>query len=155
MQARSARPILNWLDRDPAFRQLARQVEDLVALQRALQKASGGAPVTVSGLADGTLTVVVPGAAWATRLRQTEPSLVAALAREGMRVQRLRIRPRRQAAAAAPQAAPKQPLPAQALAALAALRAGADSPALQQALARMLDRHAANGAPVRPAAARR
>src|SRR5690606_493519 len=130
MQARSSRPILTWLDRDPAFRQLVRQVDDLVALQRALHKASGGAPVTAPGLADGTLTVVVPGAAWATRLRQTEPSLVAALAREGMRVRRLKIRPRRQAEAAPPPPAPKKPLPADALAALAALQAEADAPAL-------------------------
>lgn len=154
MQARSSRPVLSWLDRDPAFRQLARQLDDLVALQRVLHKASGGAPVIVSGLADGTLTVVVPGAAWASRLRQVEPSLVAALAREGVRVQRLKIRPRRQAEAVAPPPAPKKPPPPEALAALAALRAEADAPALQQALARMLARHEA-GSKLRPAAARR
>jgi len=153
MHARSSRPAQDWLSRDPAFRQLARQVDDLVALQRALHKASGGAPLTVSGLADGTLTVVVPGAAWASRLRQIEPSLVAALAREGMRVQRLKIRPRRQAEPAAPRPAPKKPPPAEALAALAALGAAADAPALQQALARMLARHAA-GSTLRPAASR-
>ena len=110
--------------------------------------------MTVSGLADGTLTVVVPGAAWASRLRQGEPSLVAALAREGVRVQRLKIRPRRQAEAVAPPPAPKKPPPPEALAALAALRAEADAPALQQALARMLARHEA-GSKLRPAAARR
>ena len=32
MQARSSRPVLSWLDRDPAFRQLARQLDDLVVL---------------------------------------------------------------------------------------------------------------------------
>lgn len=155
MSARSPHLVLSWLDRDPALRQLARQVDDLVALQRTLHKASHGAPVSVSAISDGTLTVTVPGAAWATRLRQIEPSLVAALVEEGVPVHRLRIRPRRQAAATAPVAAPKVPPPAEALAALAALRAAASSPALEEALGRMLARHAAGGRPLRPAAAPR
>lgn len=148
-------PIRSWLDRDPAFRELARQVEDLVALQGALQRACAGAPVTVSGLSDGTLTVVVPGAAWATRLRQSEPSLVAALAREGLRVQRLKIRPRRQAAAAPRPAAPKAPVPPDALAALDALRASVGPSPLQQALGRLIARHAGKRPALRPADARR
>ncbi|MCM5570774.1 DUF721 domain-containing protein [Burkholderiaceae bacterium FT117] len=151
----SSRPIQTLLDSDPALRQLARQVEDLVALQRALQEASAGAPVTVSGLAGGTLTVVVPSAAWATRLRQSEPSLLAALARQGMRVERLKIRPQRQARAAAPAAPPKAPVPAGALAALDALRAGVGPSPLQEALDRLIARHRGSSPALRPGGARR
>jgi len=136
-----ARPAQSWLENDASFRDLTRQIDGLLALQKALQKAVPKAPVTVAGLADGTLTVVVPGAAWATRLRQIEPTLVAALAREGLRVERLKIRPRREAAAPPRHAAPKPPVPADALAALDALSREVGPSPLQQALAGLLSRH--------------
>jgi hypothetical protein len=136
------RGVQSWLERDPSFRELARQVDGLLAMQRALQKACPNAPVTVSSLAAGTLAVTVPGAAWATRLRQTEPSIVAALRRAGLPVDRLKIRPRRGPAAAARRTAPKAPVPAHALDALAALQRELPASPLQQALAGLLSRHA-------------
>ncbi len=95
----------------------------------------------VSGLNAGTVTVVVPGAAWATRLRQIEPTLVAALAAEGLRVERLKIRPQRQLPATARPAAPKAPVPAQALAALDALADEVPDSPLKQALTSLLRHH--------------
>lgn len=142
-----ARPAQSWLDRDPAFCELARRIGDLLALQHALQRACPKAPIVVSGLNAGTVTVVVPGAAWATRLRQIEPTLVAALAAEGLRVERLKIRPRRELPPVPRHSAPRLPPPAQALSAIDALaREVVESP-LKQALAQLLRHH--SGSPQR------
>ncbi len=130
-----------WLDRDPSLRELARRIDDLVALQHALQRACPKAPLTVTRLNDGTVTVEVPGAAWATRLRQIEPTLVAALAAEGLRVERLKIRPRRQLPSVARRTAPKAPVPVQALAALDALAGEVPESPLKHALANLLRHH--------------
>lgn len=152
-QPAGSRLIRTWLELDPSFQTLARQVEDLVALQRVLRQASGGAPVTVTGLADRVLTIAVPGPAWATRLRQSEPSLIAALARAGFPVDKIRIRPVRRPGPALPVRPPKAPLPALALAALAELQADAASSPLREALGALLARH--GGAPGGQAAASR
>ncbi|MFA7665275.1 MAG: DciA family protein [Burkholderiaceae bacterium] len=146
LAAPGSRPLGHWIGSDPALRQLARQVDDLVALQRTLAQASGGAPIVVLGLADTVLSIQVPGPAWASRLRQSEPSLLAALAGGGFQVTRLRIRPiRRSAGPAAPAAAPKPTVPAAALGALASLHAGVEPSPLREALARMITRHGQAG----------
>lgn len=152
-QPAGSRLVRTWLERDPSFRQLALQVDDLVALQRAIRQASGGAPITVTGLADRVLTIAVPGPAWATRLRQSEPSLLAALSRGGFGVDRLRIRPVRRPGAATVARAPKQPLSEEALRALADLQADVSPSPLREALAAMLARHGARKG-IKPAGAR-
>ena len=140
-QPSGSRLVRTWLEHDPSLRQLALQVDDLVALQRAIRQASGGAPITVTGLADRVLTIAVPGPAWATRLRQSEPSLIAALSGQGFKVDRLRIRPVRRPGGAAIPRSPKPPLSQQALHALAELQADVGPSPLHDALAALLARH--------------
>ena len=141
MRTGPSRPVQTWLEGEPGFRQLSLQVDDLVALQRVLRQACQGAPVSVASLADGTLTVIVPAAAWASRLRQLEPSLDAALARHDTRIRKLKFRPPRHAAPPPAPRQPRQPPPADALAGLATLREQVEAPGLQQALDRILARH--------------
>jgi hypothetical protein len=136
----STRAVQSWLDRDPDFRELVRKVDDLVAIQRSLQQACPGAPLEVASLTAGTLAVRVPGAAWATRLRQIEPSLVAALAQAGFGIVRLKIQPKRSLPAVARPPAPRTPVPEEALAAFDALAGHLPESRLKGALATLLER---------------
>ncbi|HRO57831.1 MAG TPA: DciA family protein [Burkholderiaceae bacterium] len=139
----SSQPLQSWLDRDPSLRELARKVDGLVALQAALQHACPQAPTSVAALdAAGTLTVVVPGAAWASRLLQIEPRLLAALAQQDPRVRKLKFRPRRELAAAPPLRIPRPPVPAEALVALERLHGELAPSPLRQALGGLLSRQA-------------
>jgi hypothetical protein len=145
----STRAVQSWLDRDPDFRELVRKVDGLLVIQRSLRAVCPNVPLEVASLAGGTLAVRVPGAAWATRLRQLEPSLLSALQREGVPVEQLKIRVQRGADVAPRRIEPKRPVPAQALAALEALRGGLAPSPLQQALDGLVDRQARSRRPPR------
>ena len=139
----TARPVFAWLGEDATARALAQRADRMVALQAALALAS-----PLSGLVAleldtaGVLRVAAPSAAAAAKLRQLEPSLVAALRRQGWTVERLRVRPQpREGSPPPPPLPPRDPMPAQALAAFGAIAREAPEGALRDAL-RALLRHA-------------
>ena len=134
-QVRTAR---NWLAEDPGFAELARRVDDLVAIQAALARACPGVPATVASLSAGTLNLTVPGAAWASRLRQSEPSILCALAADGFRVEHLKIRPARQFPPPGTRATVRAPIPAAALSRMAQIESALQPGDLRQALSRLL-----------------
>jgi hypothetical protein len=135
----------NWLADDPGFAELARRVDDLVAIQATLARACPGLPVTVASLSAGTLNLTVPGAAWASRLRQSEPSIIATLAAQGLRVERLKIRPARQFAAPGARAQPRSPIPPATLSRMAEIESTMEPGALRQALSRLLQARGKRG----------
>jgi hypothetical protein len=139
-----ARPVFAWLGEDATARALALQADRMVALQSALALASPLPGLVALELdAAGVLRVAAPSAATAAKLRQLEPSLVAGLRRQGWSVERVRVRPQpREGAVPPPEAPPRGPMPAQALAAFDALAREAPEGALKEALQTLL-RHAA------------
>ncbi len=140
----TARSVASWLDAESGFRALAARVDRLVALQARLAGACPGIPLTVSSLDGDTLTLMTPGAAWAGRLRQMVPSLLALLREDCAQVSRIRIVPQRRTEGARRDAgAPRAAVPARALGELAQLMADAEGPALKQALANLIRRQRA------------
>jgi len=140
--AATARSVTSWLDAESGFRALAARVDRLVALQTRLAGACPGIPLTVVSLDEETLTVMTPSAAWAGRLRQMAPTLLALVREDCAQVSRLRIVPQRRAGGPARAAgAPRTAVPPRALADLAQLMAGVEGPALKQALANLIRRH--------------
>jgi hypothetical protein len=139
--ATTARPAASWLDSESGFRALAARVDRLVALQARLAAACPRVPMTVLSLDGPTLTVMTPNAAWAARLRQMAPTLLAVVHQDCAQVMRIRVVPQRRAPAAAHRpAAPRQPIPAPALAELARLKTETTAPRLEQALANLIRR---------------
>jgi hypothetical protein len=138
-----ARPVFAWLGEDATARALALQADRMVALQTALALASPLPGLVALELdAAGVLRVAAPSAAAAAKLRQLEPSLVAGLRRRGWPVERMRVRPQpREGPAPPPAAPPRDPMPAQALAAFGALASEAPEGPLKNALQALL-RHA-------------
>jgi hypothetical protein len=139
--ATTARPVASWLDTESGFRALAARVDRLVALQARLVAACPRIPMTVLSLDGPTLTVTTPNAAWAARLRQMTPTLLAVVHQDCAQVSRIRIVPQRRAPAAAHRpGAPRQAIPSGALAELARLKAETTAPKLEQALANLIRR---------------
>lgn len=140
--AATARSVTSWLDAESGFRALAARVDRLVALQARLAGACPGIPLTVVSLDEETLTVMTPSAAWAGRLRQMAPTLLALVREDCGQVSRLRIVPQRHAGGPARAAdAPRAAVPPRALTGLAQLMADVEGPALKQALANLIRRH--------------
>lgn len=130
----------DWLGTDPAVHDLTLRVGRLIALQAMLAESHPGGGVQVLSLEAGTLTLAAANAAEAAKLRQREPSLVAALRRRGAAVERLRIRTTRNvdpnpSASLGPA---RSPIPPAALAELGQLGAQLAPGALQQALDRLV-----------------
>lgn len=141
MKSALARPAASWLDAEAGFRLLASRVDRLVALQARLAEAYPQIPLSVVSLDGETLVVGTPGAAWAARLRQMAPSLLAVLQQDCAQVNRIRIVPQRRGGQPArPVAAPRGAVPAPALADLARLMTGIEASALKQALANLIRR---------------
>lgn len=135
----AARPIHTWLEQESSFRAVAARVDRLVALQATLSEACPRVPMTVMSIDDETLTVSTPNAAWAARLRQLEPTLRAALQAKRAKINRIRIVPQRAGGTStAPARVPKQPIPAEALGALAQLRDTVEGAPLKEALTNLL-----------------
>ncbi len=132
---------LSWLRREPAFVQLREQAGRLAAVQRALQEAMPGLELTVIALERDTLVVGARHAASAARVRQVGPTLLAALARAGWRIERIRFRTRWQPPPEGPPRPPKAAPGPNAIAAIAALSDRVEDPRLRAALARMAARH--------------
>ena len=132
---------------------LLRQARALEALTRALRAELGGALAArcqVIGLRDGILTVAVEGPAWATRLRYLAPDLAARLARRGLAVRSVRLRPLPPATSSPPvmqgarRERPRPPPPA-GRRALEEAAAACRDPALRAALRRLARLGAARG----------
>lgn len=140
--ASTARSVASWLDAESGFRALAARVDRLVALQARLAEACPGIPLTVVSLDEETLTVVTPNAAWAGRLRQMAPSLLALVLEDCVQVRRIRIVPQRRGPVPArAAAAPRSAVPPRALADLAQLMGEVEGAPLKQALANLVRRH--------------
>jgi len=139
--ATTARPVASWLDAESGFRALAARVDRLVALQARLVAACPRIPMTVVSLDAQTLTVTTPNAAWAARLRQMAPTLLAVVHQDCPQVNRIRILPQRRAEGAARGLrSPRAAVPAQALGEFAQLMAGIEPSPLKQALANLIRR---------------
>lgn len=137
-----SRSAADWLGMDPEVRDLSLRVGRLIELQALLAASVESGGIEVLSLEDGTLAVATANASEAARLRQREPSVVAALRRRGAAVERLRIRTRRSSAnaQAATPGAPRAPIPVTAIDSLA--RLGSDLPqgTLREALASLVAR---------------
>lgn len=139
--ATTALSVTRWLDTEAGFRALAARVDRLVALQALLAAACPRIPMTVISVDELTLTVMTPSAAWAGRLRQMAPTLLAVARRDCAQLSRIRIVPQRRMEGAARAAdAPRAAVPAPALGELAQLMAEVEGPALKQALANLIRR---------------
>ncbi len=135
----AARPLHTWLEQESSFRAVAARVDRLVALQATITAACPRVPMTVMSIDGETLTVSTPNAAWAARLRQLEPTLRAALQAKRAKINRIRIVPQRASGTqAAPARVPKQPIPTEALTALAQLRDTVEGSPLKEALTNLL-----------------
>jgi len=141
MKPAPSRPAIAWLQREPTLARLGEQAARLTALQAALDRLTPGMALAVIALERDALVVGAPHAAVAARLRQQAPSLIAALAREGWRVERIRFKPQWRPAADARRAKQVTPPGAAALAGLSALADAVAEPGLRAALRRLARRH--------------
>jgi hypothetical protein len=143
---KSARPArsasaLDWLRGDPSFAHLSEQARTLDALTEVVRSSLPGLPVTVIAYDNGRLVVGAAHAAVAARIRQVEPSLIAALTRAGWAVSAIRFKPQWQAPAKTA-ARPNKPVPdAAALAHVSALSDRVAHTGLRDALKRLAARH--------------
>jgi hypothetical protein len=140
---RAPRTALAWLDAEPAFARLGEQASRLVAIQADLLAAIPGLAVTVIAMDRDTLTVGARHAAVAARVRQMEPTLVAALRRRGWKIDHIRFKPQWQAPPAGPARPDKPGLGPEAAGRIAALSGTVGDPRLRAALRRMAVRHGA------------
>ena len=146
MKPSPAAPAIDWLGREPAFRALGAQVELLVRVERALRAASPRTPLSVVSLEAGQLVVTAPNASMAARLRQVEPTLLAALREAGFAVETIRFRPPRAGPGGARPPLPvKRPIPAGALQRLEELAGSVERSPLKDALARLVARRRRGG----------
>jgi len=142
MKPTAARHAVRWLEREPGFARLGEQAARLVELQAELTRQAPTLALTVIALERDQLVVGAPHAAVAARLRQMEPSLVAALARRGWRIERIRFKPQWRPVPGPPPRAAKSAPGAAAIAEIRALSERVDDPRLRAALRRLAARHA-------------
>ena len=146
MKPSPAASAIDWLGREPAFRALGAQVELLVRVERALRAASPRTPLSAVSLQAGQLVVTAPNASMAARLRQVEPTLLAALREAGFAVESIRFRPPRAGPGGArPPLSVKRPIPASALERLEELARSVERSPLKDALARLVARRRRGG----------
>jgi hypothetical protein len=85
-----------WLQRDSQFSLLTQQVDQLLIIQQLLVRQLGLKQIRVVRYDQETLTVIVPGAAAAAKLRQSEPELITHLHHAGWQCSRIKARPQTQ-----------------------------------------------------------
>ena len=142
MKRTAPRSALGWLEDQAEFRALADRAERLLALQADLSAVSPAHSLVAMGVENEALMVGTPNASMAAKLRQLEPSIVAALRDRGWQIKRIRFRPQPPGAAGSrPPPRLKAPVPTEALKGLAQLREEASSPALKEALTNFLRGH--------------
>lgn len=118
------------------------QADRLAQLQADLDRLKPGSGLVVNALDGDVLVVTTPGAAWASKLRQLEPSLVAGLVSCGWKVSRIKVRPQ-PGKTQAKQAGkvPREPIPGPAMTAFAAVADTIDHVPLKEAITNLLRHH--------------
>jgi hypothetical protein len=141
MKPPTSRAAIAWLRTESGFARLGEQASRLASLQQDLDRCLPALSLSVIALERDTLVVGAAHAAVAARVRQLEPTLVAALGRCGWKIDRIRFKPQwRPVAAPAPRGAKPRP-GAAAVAGIAALSERVEDPRLKAALQRLAARH--------------
>jgi len=141
--ARPFRPVsaLDWLHSDPSFASVGEQARALESLTALVRGVLAGQPVSVIAYDRDRVVIGAAHAAWAARIRQVEPSLLATLRGAGWAVNSIRFKPLWQAQET-PRPRRVKPAPGeQAMAEVSALVPRIDHPGLREALQRFAARH--------------
>ncbi len=85
-----------WLQRDTQFSQLTKEVDQLLVIQSLLVEQLGLKQIRVVRYNQDTVSVIVPGAAAAAKLRQSEPALITVMQQAGWQCSRIKARPQTQ-----------------------------------------------------------
>ena len=142
-----SRPVIDWLQAEPGFARLGEQAARLAALQADLRECVPGLALTAIALERDVLVVGAAHAAVAARIRQTGPSVLAALGRRGWRIASIRFKPQWQPSQApAARTAKAAPGP-DAVACVDALSERVEDPRLKAALRRFAARHRRSAGP--------
>ena len=141
MKPPRSRNVLSWLSAEPAFARLGEQATRLAALEADVRRALPGLALTVVAFEHKQLVVGASHASMAAKVRQVEPTLIAALGRQGWAVEKVRFKPLFREPAASIPRRDKPPPGAQALAQITDLSERIDHPGLKDALARLAARH--------------
>jgi hypothetical protein len=130
-----------WLRTEPAFAALGEQAARMAALERDLRSALPGIALTVVSFERSQLVVGAAHAAVAAKVRQIEPSLIAALRQRGWQVDAIRFKPHWRPPAAAIVRPVKAAPGESAVAQVAALARQIRHTGLSEALSRLARRH--------------
>jgi hypothetical protein len=141
MKPPRSRNALSWLTAEPTFARLGEQATRLAALEADVRRALPGLALTVVAFEHKQLVVGANHAAMAAKVRQVEPTLIAALGRKGWAVDKVRFKPLFRAPVASPARRDKPPPGAEALTQISDLSQRIDHPGLKDALARLAARH--------------
>ena len=93
MKPPRSRNALSWLTAEPGFARLGEQASRLAALEADVRRALPGLALTVVAFEHRQLVVGANHAAMAAKVRQIEPTLIAALGRKGWAVEKVRFKP--------------------------------------------------------------
>jgi len=149
MKPQKSKQAISWLRTEPGFARLGEQAARLAALQEDLKQSMPTLALNVIALEKDTLVVGAAHAAVAAKVRQLEPTLVAALARRGWRIDRIRFKPQWRPLEAAPVRTVKNGPGPEATAGIEALSVLVEDPRLKAALHRLATRHRSGGPPRR------
>jgi hypothetical protein len=141
MKPPRSRNVLSWLSAEPAFARLGEQATRLAALEADVRRALPGLSLTVVAFEHKQLVVGASHASMAAKVRQVEPTLIAALGRQGWAVEKVRFKPLFRAPAAPIARRDKTAPGADAVAHITDLSQSIEHPGLKDALARLAARH--------------
>jgi len=141
MKPPRSRNVLSWLTAEPAFARLGEQATRLAALEADVRRALPGLALTVVAFEHKQLVVGASHASMAAKVRQLEPTLIAALGRQGWTVEKVRFKPLLRAPAAATARRDKTAPGADAVTHISDLSQRIEHPGLKDALARLAARH--------------
>jgi hypothetical protein len=141
MKPPRSRNALSWLTAEPSFARLGEQAARLAALEADVRRALPGLALTVVAFEHKQLVVGANHAAMAAKVRQVEPTLIAALGRKGWAVDKVRFKPLFRAPVANAPRRDTLPPGADAVAHIADLSQQVEHPGLKDALARLAARH--------------
>jgi hypothetical protein len=145
MKPLKSKQAITWLRTEPGFARLGEQAARLAALQVDLKQSMPTLTLSVIALEKDTLVVGAAHAAVAAKVRQLEPTLIAALARRGWKIDRIRFKPQWRPIEAAAVRTVKQGPGPEATAGIEALSAQVEDPRLKAALHRLAARHGSGG----------
>jgi hypothetical protein len=138
---RQPRPVAEWLEAEPNFRELALRSATLLRLQAELARVCGNLDLIVVRYEQGSLTVQARSPAVAAKLRQSGPTICSHMTKAGWNVAQLRVKPMQKPVVETPTRPIRAGLPASALTALDWLRSAVTDPDLRVSLTRMIARH--------------